>query len=96
MGRASNITPKRRIGIISQEANRVPMQSHEGVRMPKRGWCVYYKGLRCSDRPKKRVAMREIAANQSRKSSKHMSQFGCKQCNVYLCKERGCFEAFHR
>jgi hypothetical protein len=72
------------------------MQAHELVRISKRGFCVYCKGLKYGDRPKKRVALGQIAANQSRESTDHKSRFGCKQCDVYLCNKGGCFEAFYR
>jgi hypothetical protein len=38
-------------------------RAHELVRMLKRGFYVCYKGLRYEDRPKKRVALGQIAAN---------------------------------
>jgi hypothetical protein len=41
---------------------------------------VYCKGLRFTDRPKKRVALAHIGANQGRGSSIHYTFFGCKQC----------------
>jgi hypothetical protein len=73
----------------------VPAQSHELVKMAKRGVCVSCKGLRYRDWPKKRVALSEIAANQSRDSVKHEPFYRCKQCNVHLYKNRGCFNIFH-
>jgi len=73
----------------------VAIQSHEKIKMVKRGECVSYKGLRFGDRPKKRVALSQIAANQGRESRRTDTIYGCKQCDVYLCYKRGCFEAFH-
>jgi hypothetical protein len=61
--RASEICPKRRISIISQGANQVPLQSHKRVKIEKRGECVSCKGMRFRDRPRKRVALGQIAAN---------------------------------
>jgi hypothetical protein len=78
MGRDSDICLKRRISQISQGANYVPVQSHELVKMAKRGYYVACKGLRYGDRPRKRVALSEIASNRGRESSKHSSSFGCK------------------
>ena len=95
MGRDSDIYPKRRISQISQGANYVPVQSHELVKMAKRGYCVACKGLRYGDRPRKRVALSEIASNRGRESSKHSSSFGCKQCDVHLCNYNSCFDIFH-
>jgi hypothetical protein len=57
---------------------------------------VSCKGLRFGDRPKKRQALAEIAANHGRESLIHDSIYGCKQCDVNLCKNSGCFDVFHR
>jgi hypothetical protein len=51
MSRDTSICPKRRISRISEGANQVPLQSHEQVKMGKRGWCVTCRGLRYGDRP---------------------------------------------
>jgi hypothetical protein len=95
-GREGDVCPKRRISRISQGADQVPARSHEQVKLGKKGMCVYCKGLRLRDRPKKRVALAQIASNQGRKSSTHQSFYGCKECDVHLCKNRGCFDVFHR
>jgi hypothetical protein len=63
--------------------------------MAKRGYYVAYKGLRYRDQPRKRVALSEIVSNRGRESSKHLSPFGCKQCDVYLCNYNSCFDIFH-
>ena len=96
MGKRSEICLKRRISKISQGASEVPLRSHELVKIGKKRECVSCKGLRYRDRPRKRVALSEIAANHGRESSRHDSIYGCKQCDVHLCKERGCFDVFHR
>jgi hypothetical protein len=90
------VCPKRRISYISQGAEEVSPWLHEQVKLGKPRECVYCKGLRFRDRPKKWVALAEIAANQGSESSIHQSIYGCKQCNVYLCRNRGCFDVFHR
>jgi hypothetical protein len=95
LGKESNICPKRRIGKISESSDQVPIRSHEMVKFGKRGNCIACKGLRFGDRPKKRVALAEIAANQGRESSRHKSFYGCKQCDIHLCQKGGCFEVFH-
>jgi hypothetical protein len=95
-GRDGEVCPKRRILRISSRADQVPLESHEQVKLGNRGICVCCRGLRFTDRPKKRVVLAQIALNQGRKSSIHESIYGCKQCDVYLCKERGCFDVFHR
>jgi Transposase IS4 len=95
MGKDSDISLKRSISRISQGANQVAVQLHEKIKMVKRGECVSCKGLRFGDRPKKRVALSQIAANKGRESRRTDTIYGCKQCDVYLCYKRGCFEAFH-
>jgi Transposase IS4 len=87
---------KRRISVINPDATQEPVSSHTPVKMVKKGLCVSCKGLRFRDRPQKRVALVEIAANSKRPSSRHESRYGCKQCDVHLCKERGCFDVFHK
>jgi hypothetical protein len=62
-GRDGKVCPKRRISQISQGANQVPMGLYEQVKLSKIGKYIYYKGLRYVDRPKKRVALAQIAAN---------------------------------
>jgi hypothetical protein len=96
MSRDTSICPKRRISRISEGADQVPLQSHEQVKMGKRGYCVACKGLRFGDRPQKRVALGVIASNSGRKNNNHSSSFGCKQCDVFLCNNNSCFEVFHR
>jgi hypothetical protein len=96
MGQDFLITPKRSISKISQGAEHVSVQLHKQVMLTKVGEYVNYKGLRFRDRPKKRLALGEIAANQGRESSRHESQYGCEQCNVHLCKKRCCFNVFHQ
>jgi Transposase IS4 len=95
-GRGSEICPKRRISKISQTANKIPVQSHELVKMAKRGDCVACKGLRYGDRPRKRLALDQIASNLGRESGRHTSSSGCKQCDVHLCDNNSCFESFHK
>jgi hypothetical protein len=54
------------------------------------------KGLRFRDRPKKRLILGEITANEKRESSRHKSIYRYLQYDVHLCKNRGCFDIFHR
>lgn len=74
----------------------MPIQLHNQVKLAEVGECVNCKGLRFKDRPKKRLALGEIAANQGRESSRHESKYGREQCDVRLCKKRGCFDVFHQ
>jgi hypothetical protein len=92
----SQVVLKRRIGKISQGSEDIPRSLHQRVHMGKKGWCVNCEGLRATDRPKKRVALAQIAANERRQSSHHSTRFGCKQCDVFLCKKGSCWAVFHR
>jgi hypothetical protein len=94
--RASEVCPKRGISYISQGAGDVPPSTYEQVKLGKRGRCMNCRGLRLTDRPKKRVALARIASNQGRESTRHDTFYGCKQCDVYLCKNRSCFDVFHK
>jgi hypothetical protein len=94
-GRDGDICPKRRIAHISHEAKHTPVNSYKQVKMASKGWCVSCQGLRYRDRPRKRVALGQIVANKGRESSRHDSIYGCRQCDVHLCKQRGCFDIFH-
>jgi hypothetical protein len=93
---SSRRSPKRRVSIVSQEADSRPPYTYQRVKMAKRGWCVACKGGRVSDRPQKRVALGEIAANRARPSKGNLSWYGCKECAIHLCKIRPCFAEFHR
>jgi hypothetical protein len=94
--KASEVCLKRTISYISQGASDIPPSTHTQVKLSKRGRCMNYRGLRYTDRPKKRVALAQIASNQGRESTRHDTFYGCKQCDVYLCKNRSCFDVFHR
>jgi hypothetical protein len=94
-GKASNICTNRSISLVSQEATETVPQLHKRVRMAKRGWCVACKGLRLRDRPRKRIALAELASNMGRESTKHQSIYGCKQCDVHLCRSNSCWRRFH-
>jgi hypothetical protein len=55
----------------------VPIRAHNQVKLKRRGEYINYKGLRFRDRPKKRLVLGEIAANEKRESSRHESIYGC-------------------
>jgi hypothetical protein len=74
----------------------VPVESYELVKLSKVGYYICYRGLRFGDQPKKRVVLAQITANQYREISRYESIYGCKQCNIHLCKNRNCFDVFHR
>jgi hypothetical protein len=80
---------------MSVDAGSEPINRHQLIRMKCRRNCVACQGLRHWDRPQKRRALSEIAGNTGRKSDKKMTSFGCKQCDVWLCKTRACFDLFH-
>jgi hypothetical protein len=93
--KASEICPKRVVSHISQGADDLPLREPEQVKLSKRGKCVCCLQLRFTDRPKKRVALGQIASKQGRESISRDSWYGCKQCDVYLCKICS-FDAFHK
>jgi hypothetical protein len=75
---SSEIYPKRRILRISQGADCIPVSLYKLVNLSRRGLYIYCKGLRFKDRPRKRIALAQIASNQGRESSTHESIYGCK------------------
>jgi len=89
-------SPKKRVAHVAFEADETSPELHQRIKMDKRGYCKACMGGRFSDRPKKRVALGEIAANTGRQTAKHQTIWGCKQCSIHLCKERPCFGLFHR
>jgi hypothetical protein len=74
----------------------VPVKSYEQVRLSKNRRYMYYKGLRFTDRPKKRIILAQIRANQGRESLTYYTFFGYKQCDIHLYKEYSCFCIFYR
>jgi hypothetical protein len=65
------------------------------VKIGSRKDCVYCKGLRHKDRPQKRVVLAEIAANKRQESKRTCTSFGCKQCDVAICRNSSCWEIYH-
>jgi hypothetical protein len=80
---------------MSQDADNEPVRTHQQVKIGSRKDCVYCKGLRHRDRPQKRVALAEIAANKRRESKRTCTSFGCKQYDVAICKNSSCWEIYH-
>ena len=95
-GKDAQVPRKRGYSHINAEALEVPVHRHQHVKMPTRKDCAACKGVRHHDRPPKRVALAEIAANSGRPSARRTSWYDYKQCGVSLCKEGGYFERYHR
>jgi hypothetical protein len=95
LGKAALPSGKKKVAHMSIDAAFIPIKDHELVQMKGRRHCVACKGLRHSDRPQKRRALSEIARNTGRNTELKCTSFGCKQCDVYLCKISGCFDLFH-
>jgi hypothetical protein len=72
----------------------IPPKRYSQVRMAWVGKCRSCKGQRYGDT--KRVVLGEIMPNQNLTSSRKRSQFECKECNIPLYKEGGCFNRFHK
>jgi hypothetical protein len=69
---------------------------HKIVKIEYRKDCVCYKGLRLGDRPQKRIALGEIAANQEQEYKRTYTIYSYKQCDVVLCKKRSCWKKYYR
>lgn len=95
LGEEQYRNPKKRVGIVDSTADKLDPAFHQQVRMDKRGVCINCRGGRFSDRPRKRIALAEIAVNNNRQTQNRKSIFGCKECNIHLCQDRSCFAEFH-
>ncbi len=71
------------------------VSSYNHVKISNRRDCAACKGARFGDRPTKRVALSEIAANSQRNSVRRSSVWACQECNVSLCKNSNCFTIYH-
>jgi hypothetical protein len=87
---ASELSKKRTISHMSQDADNEPVRTHQQVKMGSRKDCVCYKGLRHRDRPQKRVALAEIAVNKRRESKRTCTSFGYKQYDVVIYRNSSC------
>ena len=95
MGKDAPGTRKRRNSSISGDQIEVPLHRHELIKMPTRADCTSCKGGRIWDRPRKRVALQDIALNEGRKSRRNASWYGCKQCQLWFCDNSECFHRYH-
>ena len=77
-GQRSPLTNKRRISIISIASESLPPKDHELVKRQGRKQCVCCAGMRIGDRPPKRVALGQIAANSNRPSCRTDTYWYCK------------------
>jgi hypothetical protein len=66
-------------------------KEHRGVR----GDCRNCKGERHGETPRKRVVLGQISPNLSEKRPRKTSVYGCRECNIPLCKEGLCFDQYH-
>lgn len=64
---------KRAFAHTDSEGLKVPLYQHSHIKMLTRKDCISCKGGRHSDRPLKRVALGEIAANLGRSSKRRTS-----------------------
>ena len=90
MAKDARVSPKRRVSYISTDAETLPVIQHQLVRRQSRKDCVCCKGLRITDRPQKRIALGDIAANHKRESRRRSTNHYCKQCDVAICKKGMC------
>lgn len=91
------IMPKQRVSHINPEAIALPVHLHEWTEEKRRRTCAPCLGLRYGDRIFKRTALGEVAKDNNRASVRRQTSFGCKQCNIGICKEGGreCWDKFH-
>ena len=47
-------------------------------------------------KPEKRKALGEISANQGPRKRPRSTVYGCKACNIPLCKEGPCWDEYHK
>jgi len=77
-----------------------PLHNHQNIKMASRAQCCNCKGGRISDRPLKRSALAEIAANHNRESISHYTFYICTICKVRLCNYktsgRRCWDIWHQ
>jgi hypothetical protein len=95
MAKNAQVSPKRRISHMSTDAETFPVRQHQMVRRQGRKDCVCCKGLRIGDRPQKRMALGDIAANQKRESKRSQTDHYCKQCDVAICRKGMCWRRYH-
>lgn len=72
----------------------IPSISHHQEKRRARKDCAACKGHTFWNRPK-RVPLALTTANQKTNFTRRSTIFGCKECNIALCKEGGCFERYH-
>jgi hypothetical protein len=92
---SAKVPRKRGFSHMNAEAFEVPVHRHEHVKIPTKKDCAACKGVRFSDNPPKRVALAEIARNRHRSSTRRTSWYGCKQCNVAICRKSDCWDVYH-
>jgi hypothetical protein len=72
---------------MSTDAETFLVRQHQMVRRQDRKDCVCCKRLRIEDRPQKRIALGDIAANQKQESKRSQTDYYCKQYNVAICRK---------
>lgn len=92
----SLLSKKRRISHTNPDADVVPVRQHTLIKMQKKGRCVCCAGHRFGWRPQKRKALCEIGADHNVQTVQKTSFYGCKECSIYLCKIRDCFDRYHQ
>jgi len=89
------IARKRSISKISQSGLDIPLALYTLVKMPKPTKCIYCKGIRITDWPQKRVVLGDITVQNNRQSANYQTTYRCKECDIYLYKNRGCWSKYH-
>lgn len=74
---------------------RLSATTHSRIHRGRKNNCANCAGERYGDPPRKRAALSVVAVNMGRRTVRKGSNYGCKQCNVALCKEGDCWQQYH-
>jgi hypothetical protein len=96
IGKDPPVPKKRRFAHNNYNKNKIPVIHHHRIKRSTRKDCAACREETYWARPLRRSPLASIKANQRQGSTKRSTIFGCKECNVALCKEGPCFDIYHR
>jgi hypothetical protein len=73
----------------------VPEYRHMRYRILYKTDCIYCKGERYGNPPRKKVALSEVARDLNRQSIRKSTIIDYLECNIGLCKEGPCFDRYY-
>jgi hypothetical protein len=68
---------------------------HSRIHRGRKGNCANCAGERYGDPPRKRAALAVVAVNMGRTIARKGSVYGCRECDVAICKEGDCWRQYH-